>query len=283
MSGSLSFLNTSQLPPELANCQVASFRGLQFMMDRDGFSTNGEQRIAVHEYVFRDDATFEPMGRKYQTINIQGYLWTGNPDVYEQMLAFKKLCSDQQTPGELVTPVFGNFNCLVQNSGFAVDVNIVKFRITFLVVNNAKVSITQKIGTTQAGLQSAATDAQSSFQSFYQSAWASVKSVEGYAQQAIGTVNYFSNQVRGVVNDVNRVTGSIAGIDNLISPRFSAGRFLHGNLTGTNPVFSGINTALGTVAKANQAVNLARNAVTATGQAATQSTNLLNSLIGQLI
>lgn len=131
----------------------ASFRGVQFFVDRHEFETG--RRAVQYEFPNKDVPFSEDLGRKGATFQIDGYVLGAN---YFQQRDFLIAAFEQEGPGDLVHPYLGTKKVQCSSVRFTEskgETRIVTFSATFL---EAGVAAFPDIGTDNVSKISALAD-----------------------------------------------------------------------------------------------------------------------------
>lgn len=204
----------------------ASFRGVPFFVEQTGL--DGGRRTVTHEYPFRDVPYTEDLGRRAETIPVEGYV-VGD-DYMDARDRLRKACTEEEGPGELIHPFYGTMQvlCVVFSAHESTDEGrICRFSMQF-------VEAGEKRYPKESRDMTAATDAAAGeLTAASENAFADEFSIEGLSEFQIGVVIELFESVAGVVGALFAVStkGLVSSIVSLLNLPPALASFMTGILS----------------------------------------------------
>ncbi|MGM7882423.1 DNA circularization protein [Yersinia enterocolitica] len=214
----------------------ASFRGVPFaVMTAEGVFG---RRQAIHEYLYRDTAWIEDLGRATRRLTIRGFLIQSSglytaPDVMTQRDSLIAAC-EMPDAGTLVHPTLGEMTVSIPESGLRLNEGaesgrVFEFTLTIIESGLRVFSITSSA------------DAVSSIQSSWfglatKSVATFIATVKGEIRSVTQTIRTLKSTAAFWVNMVNSTTSEATNLGNVLRStlgRDRYGRYNHGTVGGS--------------------------------------------------
>jgi prophage DNA circulation protein len=269
------------LGPWADRLQPASWRGVQFAI-REAPIKRG-RRVALHEYVNRDDPWPEDLGRASRLNRFTGFL-VGD-DVYDQrdaMIAAAEVAG----PGILVHPSLGAQQAVLLDFSATERSDlgrVVELEFTFVITPQTQPLFPSADQSTQDSVDDSADNADDACSDDFGSDIASsIQYGATVVSAGVATAQTWIGTAAHLVGDAGRVVGAVRGLAAVVGRGTYFGRYNVGQLTSAPTLTSPIPAALSTVAAAAYATNnlLAQSvsAVTAVTTAGSNFAGLVSGL-----